>query len=116
EINYFMRDRRNNKVHEIAPSLIDLLNKLQKKVSSVKPFELVCGYRSPETNKMLRKKKRGIAKNSLHMEGLAVDIRMKDYKLRQLRDMAKAQKAGGVGYYPKSGFIHVDIRDRPVYW
>ncbi len=116
QIKHFMRDRRNDKVHDIAPELIDLLNTLQKKVGAAKPFELVCGFRSPETNTMLRKKKKGIARNSLHMTGHAVDIRLKDYKLRQLRDIAKAQKKGGVGYYPKSGFIHVDIRDRPTYW
>jgi uncharacterized protein YcbK (DUF882 family) len=71
-------------------------------------FHIISGYRSPQTNQKLRSKSGGVAKKSLHMQGKAIDIRLPGCKLKQLRNAARALKAGGVGYYAKSDFIHVD--------
>lgn len=115
EINYMFRDRRTEEIHTIAPALLDVLHNLKHRLKTDAPFELVCGYRSPKTNAMLRKKSRGVAKRSLHLKGMAVDIRVPGYRTAALRDIAMSLKAGGVGYYPRSRFVHVDIG--PVrYW
>lgn len=116
-IEKFLRDHRNGKTHTIDPELIKLVNRLQEDCSApgLTTFDVVSGYRSPETNAMLRKRSRGVAKNSYHMRGCAVDIKLPKH-LRELKNLAKSYKKGGVGYYPKSGFVHVDIRDRPAYW
>lgn len=115
-INHLLRDSRNGTVASIDCKLLDLLDNLKKKIGTSKPYDVICGYRSPETNQMLRKRSGGVAKNSLHMQGQAVDVRVGGVALRNLRDAAKSFKAGGVGYYPRSGFIHVDVRDKPYYW
>ena len=73
-----------------------------------KPFEVISGYRSPKTNAALASNSSGVAKRSLHMQGMAVDVGLPGMKLAHLRDAAKSLQAGGVGYYPKSNFIHVD--------
>lgn len=116
-INKFMRDHRNGKTCNIDPNLIKMLGRLQKECT--KPgltcFDVVSGYRSPETNNMLRKRSKGVAKNSFHMKGCAVDIKLPGH-LRELRNLAKSYQKGGVGYYPKSGFVHVDTRGYPAYW
>lgn len=114
KINKLFRDRRNNKIKQINPKLLDLLSKLLS--SRNKPLELVCGYRSSETNNILRKTNHGVAKNSFHMYGKAADIRSPSLSLKNLRNKAKSLKMGGVGYYPSSKFIHVDIRNSPTYW
>jgi uncharacterized protein YcbK (DUF882 family) len=108
EISYLLRDHRTNEVREIDPRLLDLLYGLNDKLESRGPFLVVSGYRSPETNAILRRRSRRIARNSLHMEGMAVDIRMKDRSTKQLARAALSLKAGGVGYYPRRQFVHVD--------
>lgn len=115
-INHILRDKINGKVSKIDQRLLDLMHALQHKIGIKKPMEIICGYRSKETNQHLRKVSHGVAKNSLHMTGHAVDIRMEGFPLNKLHDLAKALKAGGVGYYPKSNFIHIDIRSQPYYW
>ncbi|MFN7709717.1 MAG: YcbK family protein [Holosporales bacterium] len=117
KIAHLLRDRRNDKVKQIDPKLLDLLNAIHAKMGGHgQPFEIICGYRSPETNRLLHKKSRGVAKNSFHIKGQAVDIRVPKVQLAKLRDVAKSFRAGGVGYYPRSGFVHVDFRGFPVHW
>jgi uncharacterized protein YcbK (DUF882 family) len=108
DINYILRDHRNNEVMRIDVKLLDLLTDLHRRSGSTKAFQIVCGYRSPQTNAMLAKASSGVAKNSLHMQGKAIDIRLADVSVRDLRDTALGMKQGGVGYYPRSAFVHVD--------
>tara|TARA_R110002095_G_scaffold199205_2_gene178912 strand:- start:342 stop:899 length:558 start_codon:yes stop_codon:yes gene_type:complete len=117
QLKKFLRDHRNNQTHDIDPELINLINRLQVdcRVPGLATFDVVSGYRSPATNNMLRRKSKGVAKNSFHMKGCAVDIKLPKH-LRELKDLAISYKKGGVGYYPKSGFVHVDIRDKPARW
>lgn len=116
-IEKFLRDHRNGKTHSIDPELVHLINQLQQdcSVPGLATFDVVSGYRSPETNNMLRRKSKGVARNSYHMKGCAIDIKLPKH-LRELKKLATSYKKGGVGYYPKSGFVHVDIRDKPAYW
>ncbi len=115
-LNYFLRDPSNGKTTIIEPKLLDLMNNIQKVINEKKPFEIISGYRSKEFNDQLRKTGKGVAQNSKHIEGKAVDIRMAGVQLAKLRNAAKAQKSGGVGFYPKSNFIHIDVRKECVYW
>jgi uncharacterized protein YcbK (DUF882 family) len=108
EINYLLRDHRTNEVREIDPRLLDLLYDLNEKLNSRGPFQVVSGYRSPETNALLRRRSRRIARHSLHIEGMAVDIRLPDRNMRQLAKAALSLQSGGVGYYPRRQFVHVD--------
>lgn len=107
-INYIMRDFRTGDIKMIDPRLIDVLYFLHQGSGTSDMFEVISGYRSPKTNEMLRKVSTGVAKRSLHMDGKAVDIRLNSVRLSKLRKIAVDMKAGGVGYYPKSNFIHVD--------
>ncbi|QMU61029.1 MAG: DUF882 domain-containing protein [Gammaproteobacteria bacterium] len=109
EINHILRDHRANEVCEMDPSLIDLLHALHETTGSNAPFHIISAYRSPQTNEKLRQETNGVAKRSLHMQGKAVDIRLPDVELSRLRDAAISLEAGGVGYYAKSNFIHIDI-------
>ena len=90
------------------PKLLDLLYVLQQVTGISGAFHIIFGYRSPQTNQKLRTKSGGVAKRSLHMQGKAIDIRLPGCELKHLRDAALSLKAGGVGYYAKSDFIHVD--------
>ncbi len=108
-IDRFLRDSLNGSVAPIDPKLLDLLHELHAKVGADAPFTVVCGYRSPKTNAALRARSHSVAEHSLHMEGKAVDIRITGVPLAKLYKAALEMKAGGVGYYPKSGFIHVDV-------
>ncbi len=108
-LNHFLRDHYSGDVGVIAPSLFDQLHQLQQTLASVQPFQVISGYRSPATNAVLQKTRGGgVAKHSLHMEGRAIDIRLPDVPLVDLRDAALSQRAGGVGYYPGERFVHVD--------
>lgn len=117
EINYILRDRRNGEVEAMDPRLIDLLAQLKARVDGSKPFHVISGYRSPNTNKYLRKvsSAKGVAKKSLHMQGRAIDIMLPKVSLKHLHTAAVRMKKGGVGYYPNDGFIHVDT-GRVRYW
>jgi uncharacterized protein YcbK (DUF882 family) len=108
DINRLLRDHRTGDIHQIDPQLLDLLHHLQHKTGSRAPFEVISGYRSPKTNEGLRKHSNGVAKKSLHMRGMAIDIRIPGVDLARLRKAALALKGGGVGYYPKSNFLHID--------
>jgi len=115
-INYILRDYRNGEIIDIDRSLLDLLFAIAVKMRSPSAtFEVISGYRSPATNAMLRKNSRGVASKSLHMVGKAIDIRLSGYNTRRLHETAVKLKAGGVGFYPKSDFVHVDV-GRVRYW
>jgi len=115
DINFVLRDFRNGQVKAIDPKLLDELYKLHAKLGSREPFNVISGYRSPETNTLLCKHSNGVAKKSLHMQGMAIDIALPDRDLKVVRKAALAMKAGGVGYYPKSGFVHLDT-GRVRFW
>ncbi len=108
DINKLLRDYRNDKVEPIDPQLLFLLNKISGQFGSQNVLHVISGYRSPETNAMLHANTEGVAKHSLHMEGKAIDIRMPGQPLAKLHKTAMAMRAGGVGYYPSSDFVHVD--------
>lgn len=107
-INHILRDHRTGDAYRMDNALLELLNNLQQKMDSNETFQIISGYRSPKTNAALSKKSNGVAKKSLHMQGRAIDIRLPGCKLSDLRKAAISCKTGGVGYYPKSNFIHVD--------
>lgn len=107
-INFILRDHHNDEVIDIDLHLLDLLTELHRRSGSSQPFQVVCGYRSPQTNAILAAENGGVARNSLHMEGKAIDIRVADRTPRQIRDCAKSLHLGGVGYYPQAAYVHVD--------
>ncbi len=109
EINRVLRDHRNNEVHTMEPKLLDLLTSLRARLETSSGFQVISGYRSPQTNAMLHEKSSGVAAKSLHMLGQAIDIRVPGCALDHLHQSALAMAAGGVGYYPKSNFVHVDV-------
>lgn len=109
DINHVLRDFRTGDVAPIDPQLLDLLVELHRRTGSRKAFQVISGYRSPKTNAMLASASNGgVAKRSLHMDAKAIDIRLYDVALSDLRQAALGMKAGGVGYYRKSDFVHVD--------
>ena len=107
-INHLMRDFQTGDVHPIDPSLLDFLHDLAGVTGTRAPFEIISAYRSPATNAALRSNADGVARNSLHLKGQAIDIRLADVSLPQLHRAAIATRRGGVGYYPDSHFVHVD--------
>ena len=107
-VNTLLRDFRTGDVHKIDPALLDLLYDLQECSGATRPFEVISGYRSPQTNAMLRRRSHGVAGGSLHMQGQAIDIRVGDVSLASLHRAALSLRQGGVGYYPASNFVHVD--------
>jgi uncharacterized protein YcbK (DUF882 family) len=108
EISHLLRDFRTGEAHAIDTSLLDQLYLLQYFTESSQPFQVISGYRSKKTNEMLRRQTKGVDKNSYHMQGRAIDVRLGDVRLHHLHRAALTLKAGGVGYYPDSNFIHVD--------
>jgi uncharacterized protein YcbK (DUF882 family) len=110
KINYIMRDWRKNQVKEIAPATIDLAWEMHEELGSKEPINIICGFRSADTNEMLRKTVGGQAKQSQHITGKAIDITFPDIPLKKMRYSALIRERGGVGYYPTSGipFVHVD--------
>ena len=115
EINQFLSDFRTGEIHPIDPRLLDALYLLQQKTGVENSFEIISAYRSPKTNAKLRNKSNGVAKRSLHMQGKAIDIRLRGHNTKTLRDLAIDMKLGGVGYYRRSDFIHLDT-GRVRYW
>lgn len=108
-INVVLRDFRTNEEFPIDPRVIDIIYRVRQKTGITnRPLEILSGYRSPKTNTMLSKASSGVAKNSLHMTGQAIDFRFPGYSTRKLRDIAVELQAGGVGYYRRSNFVHVD--------
>lgn len=108
DVAYFLRDFRTGDKHRIDAGLMDILHDIHLRIGSRKEFHIISGYRSPKTNNMLSSRSSGVAKRSLHMLGKAVDIRLPGTDLRDLRKAALGMRAGGVGYYPRSNFLHVD--------
>ncbi|MCU7800905.1 MAG: DUF882 domain-containing protein [gamma proteobacterium symbiont of Lucinoma myriamae] len=115
KINQFLGDFRTGEIHDIDIRLLDALYLLQQKTGVENNFEVISGYRSPKTNAKLHSKSNGVAKRSLHMQGKAIDIRLNGVNTKVLRDTAIAMKVGGVGYYRRSDFIHLDT-GRVRYW
>jgi uncharacterized protein YcbK (DUF882 family) len=107
DINYLLRDFRRDEVKPIDTSLLDLLVKLRQRLVSNERFEVISGYRSPQTNAMLHAEGGGVASHSLHIEGRAIDIRIPGRSLSLVRAAAWSLQSGGVGYYP-GRFVHVD--------
>ncbi|HWZ43825.1 MAG TPA: DUF882 domain-containing protein [Candidatus Saccharimonadales bacterium] len=110
ELEHFLRDHRTGSVHHFDPRLFDLLSDLTASVGGPEAeIDVVCGYRTPWSNTFLRKRSRGVAQHSLHMQAMAIDIRMPGIDTARLRDAALELHRGGVGYYRSSDFIHVDV-------
>jgi len=108
DIAYVLRDHRTQDMSPIDPHLLDILTDLHQRLGSSRPFEVISGYRSPRSNAMLHEHSNGVAVNSLHMYGQAIDIRLADRSLSHLRNAAWDMQRGGVGYYPASNFVHMD--------
>lgn len=108
QVNQFMRDPPTDEVIAMDPQLLDILFQLQQRAGASEPINVCSGYRSPATNASMRVEHRGVARNSYHMYGRAVDFRIPGHNLVHVRDIALSLQAGGVGYYGRSDFIHVD--------
>ena len=107
-LSWFLRDFRSGESCAIDPQLLDRLHQLSGLTGTRVPFEVISAYRSPGTNEALRRRGAGVASRSLHLEGRAIDVRLADVSLADLREAATSLRAGGVGYYPRSGFVHLD--------
>ena len=111
-----LRDHRTGDVHPIDPKLLDLLHALQVRLETASPIQVISGYRSPKTNTLLiLTGNGGVARNSLHLKGMAIDLRLADRRLRDVHKAAAALQRGGVGLYTRSNFVHVDT-GRVRYW
>jgi uncharacterized protein YcbK (DUF882 family) len=108
-MNHLLRDFRTGDVHPIAPGLLDLVATLTGRLESRASVQVISGYRSPATNAALHEHSGGVASHSLHMQGMAMDIRIAGVELPHLRDAALSLGLGGVGFYPASDFVHVDV-------
>lgn len=108
EATRVMRDWRTGDEHFIDPTLFDALHAIGGKLETRAPFQIISGYRSPRTNAMLHERSSGVAQNSQHMLGKAIDVRVQGVELSNLRGAALSVGAGGVGFYPVSNFVHVD--------
>ena len=108
KVNRFLRDFRTEDLHPIDPQVLDILYDLRAMTAGNGEYHIVSAYRSPKTNAMLRSKSSGVAKKSLHMQGMAIDVRLPGYDTARLRDAAIDLQRGGVGYYRDSNFVHVD--------
>jgi uncharacterized protein YcbK (DUF882 family) len=108
-LNHFLRDHYTGDVGSIDPRVFDLLHGVQRLLGAGRPFEVISGYRCPATNDRLRETGGGgVAKHSLHMEGRAIDVRLPGVPLAELRDAGLTLRAGGVGFYPRQQFVHLD--------
>ena len=108
-VNHTLRDWRNNEVHAIDPRLLDLLHDLNARLENDAPIQVISGYRSPASNAIMHERSSGVAAKSLHMQGMAIDIRLPNRRLEAVHDTALALGKGGVGFYPESNFVHVDV-------
>lgn len=109
EINHVLRDFRTNQVAAIDTGLLELLHRVKATLGTSRPFQVISGYRSPASNQMLASHSSGVAKHSLHMQGMAIDVRLPGVPLADLRQAGLMLKGGGVGYYPGSNFVHLDV-------
>lgn len=108
QLNHFLRDFRTGDAIEMNPGVFDILHEIQVQSGSTGTYQIISAYRSPATNEMLRGKSNGVARNSQHLLGNAIDVRLTDLDTAKLRDVALSLKRGGVGYYRESDFVHVD--------
>ncbi|MDK3072620.1 DUF882 domain-containing protein [Sedimentitalea sp. JM2-8] len=108
EVNHFMRDWRTDQMKPIDLRTVDIMAAAHNLMDVNEPYMLLSGYRSPQTNAMLRSRSRGVAKNSLHMSGQAADLRLASRSVNQMAKAASACHAGGVGRYSRSNFVHMD--------
>ena len=107
-INHLLRDFRTGDVHTIAPATLDILADLRALADRDEPYQVICGYRSAQTNAMLHARSHGVAEHSLHLQGRALDVRLPGVPTARLRDLALNMGRGGVGYYRESDFVHLD--------
>ena len=112
ELNYFLRDHRTDEIKAIDTRIFSLVYLLNKKIDNQRPVSVISGYRSPETNRMLAERNAGVATNSYHIKGRAIDIRIPGKDTKQLRDIGLKLGVGGVGYYARSNFAHFDTGPR----
>ncbi len=108
EINYFMRDWRTGTKTKIDPRNVDIMAASHRLLDVSEPYMLLSGYRSPQTNAMLRSRSGGVARNSLHVKGQAADLRLKSRSVSQMARAAVSCASGGVGKYSRSNFVHMD--------
>jgi uncharacterized protein YcbK (DUF882 family) len=114
-VDHVLRDHRTDEIKPIDPHLLDLLYAIREELGCQQAFHIISGYRSPTTNAYLRALRRGVAEHSLHMDGKAVDLRLPGWAAFSVRSVARDLRVGGVGYYPRSEFVHVDVG--PIrYW
>jgi len=115
ELRVFLADWRDGKQRDMDPELMNILWRIQQISASKEAYEVISAYRSEETNALLHSKSKGVAKNSQHILGKAIDVRLRGLDLERLRETARDLRLGGVGYYPGSDFVHVDT-GRVRYW
>lgn len=108
EVNYFMRDWRRDEAAKIDARNIDIMAAAHRLLDTREPYQLLSGYRSPATNAMLARRSGGVAKKSYHMKGMAADLRVAGRSVNQIARAAASCKAGGVGRYSGSNFVHMD--------
>jgi uncharacterized protein YcbK (DUF882 family) len=108
DINKLLRDHRNNKITQIDPKLLFLLDQVSTQIGSGSVLHIISGYRSPESNQLLAERSNGVARHSMHLEGKAIDVRIPGRDLASLHKAALRAGGGGVGYYPESQFVHMD--------
>jgi uncharacterized protein YcbK (DUF882 family) len=108
-VNEHLRDFRTGDIHVIDPRLLDLLDAVTTLTEAKSPFQVISGYRSPATNALLHERSDEVAKKSFHMSGMAIDIRLPGVDLSHLHAAALTLGRGGVGYYPESNFVHIDV-------
>jgi uncharacterized protein YcbK (DUF882 family) len=108
-INFILRDFRTGEIKPINPGLLDLMHAIAGRLDTREPFLIISGYRSAATNAMLHAHGEGVSPRSFHMKGMAADIRLPGRELSALRSTALALHRGGVGFYPKSDFVHIDV-------
>ncbi|MEM9013221.1 MAG: DUF882 domain-containing protein [Pseudomonadota bacterium] len=108
ELSFFMRDWRQNAIIDFDPQAFDVMAATQQLLETSEPFNVLSGYRTASTNAMLRRRSRGVARNSYHMRGMAADLRMQSRSANQVYHAAASVNGGGVGRYGRSGFVHVD--------
>ena len=115
ELRVFLADWRDGKQRDMDPELMNILWRIQQISASKEAYEVISAYRSEETNALLHSRSKGVAKNSQHVLGKAIDVRLRGLDLERLRETARDLRLGGVGYYPGSDFVHVDT-GRVRYW
>ena len=108
EINHFMRDLRADEAIKMNAHNLDIIAATHHLLDVNEPYTLLSGYRTPATNAMLRSHSNGVARNSLHMKGMAADLRLKSRSVKQMAKAAEVCQAGGVGHYYNSNFVHMD--------